>query len=123
MKAHGVGGSREVAAEFARTSLGDVRLDKRLTRIVDALCRRPDVGFPRAMPRKAELEAFYRFIESDRVEFNAVLASHKQATIERMAAHPEVVVIHDTTEFRFTTARADLGRLRKDGERAKRGFL
>jgi Transposase DNA-binding/Transposase DDE domain len=120
-QANGTGS--EVSAEFARSRLGDVRLEKRLMRVVDALSRRPDVGFPRAMPEKAELEAFYRFIESDRVEFEAVLASHKQTTIERMAVHQEVVVVHDTTEFRFTTARADLGRLRKDGERAKRGFL
>jgi hypothetical protein len=123
MAEQGAGAGGEIAAEFAKATLGDVRLDKRLARIADALCRRPDVGFPRAMSGKAELEAFYRFIESDRVEFDAVLAAHKQATIERMAVHPEVVVVHDTTEFRFTTAREDLGRLRQDGERAKRGFL
>jgi hypothetical protein len=43
--------------------------------------------------------------------------------MERITAHPEAVVIHDTTEFRFTTERADLGYLRKKGELAKSGFL
>src|SRR5690348_2001800 len=92
------GSGGEIGAEFAGANLGDARLDRRLARIADSLSRRPDVGFPRAMSSKAELEAFYRFIESDRIEFDAVLAAHKQATLERVAVHPEVVVVHDTTE-------------------------
>lgn len=123
MDAHGRDADGGIAAEFERASLGDVRLNRRLSRIVEALARRPDVGFPRAMTDKAELEGFYRFVESERVEFEALLASHTQATTERMAGDREIVVVHDTTEFRFTTERADLGRLRKDSERAKRGFL
>ena len=112
-----------VSAEFDGANLGDARRNKRLIRIVEALVKRPDVGFPQAMPAVSELEAFYRFVESDRVDFDAVLAPHVQATVERMHAHPEVVVVHDTTEFRFTTQRDDLGRLRNDSERAKKGFL
>lgn len=115
--------SSSVAAEFEGAKLGDARRNKRLNRIVEALAKRPDVGFPRAMPDEAELEAFYRFVESDGFDFDALLAPHARATLERMQGHSEVVVVHDTTEFKFTTQRTDLGRLRKDGERAKKGFL
>lgn len=111
-----------VRAEFATVKLGDARLNKRLGVIAGALATRPDVGFPQAMPAD-ELQAFYQFVESDRTEFEALLAPHRQATIERMQTHSEVVVSHDTSEFRFTTKRQDLGRLRGNGERAKRGFL
>ena len=115
--------SSAVLAEFRDAKLGDARLNKRLDRIVGALVKRPDVGFPQAMTSVAELEAFYRFVESDRVDFDVLIAPHVQATVERVRLPPESVVIHDTTEFKFTTSRTDLGRLRKDGERAKKGFL
>jgi hypothetical protein len=112
-----------VSAEFEGANLGDARRNKRLIRIVQALVRRPEVGFPQAMPAVSELEAFYRFVESDRIDFDALLAPHARAAAERMQSHPEMVIVHDTTEFRFTTQRDDLGRLRKDSERAKKGFL
>jgi hypothetical protein len=112
-----------VSAEFEGANLGNARRNKRLIRIVQALVRRPEVGFPQAMPAVSELEAFYRFVESDRIDFDALLAPHARAAAERMQSHPEMVIVHDTTEFRFTTQRDDLGRLRKDSERAKKGFL
>jgi len=110
-------------AEFTHVDLGDARRSKRVLRIVKRLAQRPDAGFPQVMPSKAELEAFYRFVENDGVEFAALLEPHRRATFERIEARAESVVCHDTTEFRFTTGREDLGRLRTDGERAKRGFL
>ena len=115
--------AKNVSAEFEGAQLGDARRNKRLNRIVEALVKRPDVGFPQAMPDESELEAFYRFVENDYVDFDALVAPHSRATLERMQMHPEVVVVHDTTEFKFTTQRTDLGRLRKDGERSKKGFL
>ena len=115
--------SRTSSAEVAQADLGDRRLNKRLSTIVGRLAQRPDIGFPQAMTSKAELEAFYQFLENDRVEFGAVLAPHRLATFERIAGRAEVVVIHDTTEFAFTTGRADLERLRTKGERARKGFL
>jgi hypothetical protein len=112
----------DVLGEFEGAELGDARLNKRLNRIAEVLVKRPDVGFPQAMS-ESELQAFYRFVENDRVDFEVLLAPHVRATLERLQLQPEAVVIHDTTEFKFTTQRADLGRLRKDGERAKKGFL
>jgi hypothetical protein len=110
-------------AEFAKAELGDLRLTKRLGRIVESLARCPDAGFPQAMPVNADLEAFYDFVRNDRVEFGALIEAHRRATLERIQSRGEVVVCHDTTQFKFTTERKDLGRLRSDGERAKRGFL
>lgn len=53
------------------------------------------------MGSEAELEGFCRFIRNDKVDFEEVLRPHVRATVARMGEHQEVLVVHDTTEFRF----------------------
>lgn len=109
------------ASEVAGAELGDQRLNKRLGKIVEALQERPDVGFPKALVTEAELEGFYRFLSNEKVSFESLLAPHVQATLGRMGGHELVLVVHDTTEFRFSgeVERAGLGRLQSSGH----GFL
>lgn len=108
-----------VLNEFLGADLGDMRRRRRLEAIVTRLAARPDVGFPRAMDDEADLQGFYRFLRNDAVTFDALLTPHVKATLGRCAGRGEVLAIHDTTEFRFTSAREGLGRLLKSGH----GFL
>jgi len=108
-----------IAREFVGAELGDARLGRRLTAIAQRLAAAPDVAFPRALDTGADLEGFYRFVGNEAVTPESVLKPHVQATVSRLAEHPEVLAVHDTSEFRFGGSREELGRLTKSGH----GFL
>jgi hypothetical protein len=99
---------RLVDGEYAGAALGDTRLNTRLQTIAATLEANPDVGFPHAMT-EAELEAFYRFLSNDRVEPDAILAPHVEATVGRCEGLDTVLCVHDTTVFKFNTPREGLG--------------
>ena len=51
----------------------------------------------------AATKAAYRFFDNPRLDDGVILAGHVAATAARLAAAPgTVLVLHDTTEFRFT---------------------
>ncbi len=101
-----------VAKEFEGGELGDRRLNARLERIARAADANPSDTFPDMMGSGAELEGFYRFVRNEKVSFDEVLRPHVSATVRRVAEHDEVIVMHDTTEFRFLgDKRQGLGRV------------
>lgn len=108
-----------VIDEFAGAELHDARRSHRLGAIAERLMARPDVSFPRALVTEADLEGFYRFVRNEAVTFGALSQPHVAATARRAAEYDEVCAVHDTTEFRFSSAREDLGCLSESGH----GFL
>jgi len=108
-----------VLAEFAGESLGDVRLDERLRRIVARAAADPALSFPDQMVSVADREALYRFLANPRVTLPRVLSGHVQQTHARLAGRDVVRIVHDTTTFRFAGDRDGLGLLQ--GER--QGFF
>lgn len=108
-----------IVSEFAGAELGDVRLNRRLEKVVDLLASKPDAGFPLAMTSEADLEGFYRFLANSEATFEALHQPHVRATCARAASQSVVLVVHDTTEFRFSSNREGLARLTKSGH----GFL
>lgn len=113
--------SPSVVSEFSSVALGDRRLNGRLEKIVSAIEGQPSAGFPKAMATSGDTEAFYRFVRNEKVTFEKLLEPHVRATLERAQDHAEVLIVHDTTEFRFEGAekREGLGRLTQSGQ----GFL
>src|SRR5687767_8961405 len=105
--------SPSVVSEFSSVALGDRRLNGRLEKIVSAIEGQPSAGFPKAMATSGDTEAFYRFVRNEKVTFEKLLEPHVRATLERAQDHAEVLIVHDTTEFRFEGAekREGLGRL------------
>lgn len=95
--------------EMAASDLGDARLNARRDRVIAALERHPDTGFPEACGTDAETEALYRFVRNRRVSLEAVIAPHIHATAERCRAVRNVLVIHDTTQNVFTGERPRAG--------------
>ena len=90
-----------VSAEFSDVDLGDRRLTARLVQMADAAERAPGCSLPEKAGSSAALEATYRFFGNAKVTPQAVFEGHVRATIRRAEAEPQVLVIHDTTEFRF----------------------
>ena len=95
--------------EYGGVKLGDRRLERRLPRIAQALEEEPRRSFPEALDT-AELEAFYRFVNNDRVTPEAVFAPHRDETVKRCAPEELVVSVADTSTFQFSTSREGLGR-------------
>ncbi|GAC1353343.1 MAG: IS4 family transposase [Polyangiales bacterium] len=93
----------KIRDEFAGAELGDPRRSSRLGLIADSLASEPTMSFPSALASEAELEGFYRFINSEAIESAAILQPHFDATMERARRAGEVVVIHDTTSVEFTS--------------------
>jgi len=110
---------RDLADELGKADLGDKRLTKRLEKLVGALAENPDKSLPEALGTDAALEGAYRFLNNESVAASDILEPHFRATAERAAEARDIVVAHDTTEFRFEGKRHGLGRLRGNDQ----GFL
>lgn len=93
-------------------------MNARLELLVSALHDAPDRSFPGATRSDAELEAAYRFFQNGRVTLDRLITPHIEATVARARLTPDVLVLHDTTEFRFEgmKRREGLGKLAGDGQ-------
>lgn len=106
---------------FGHAQLGDVRRTRRLVQLVDQMCQRPGGTLPQKFRSPADLQAFYRLMRQDDVTHAAILAAHRQTLLEQIAQRETpLLVIHDTTEFDFTTHKS-LGRWAKSA--AARGAV
>lgn len=95
--------------EFGAALLGDSRRTARLIALASVLAQRPEVSLPAACDDLAMRKGAYRFFENEAIEHAAILASHGDATWERVAALPVVLAVQDTTELDFSSHRATAG--------------
>lgn len=106
--------------EFEGVELGDKRRSDRLVRLAALMDAGVGLGLPRATGNGAELEAAYRLLGNEAVNYGAVLEPHISKTAKRVGGEELAYVIHDTSELRFGgEAREGLGWLQGNG----RGFL
>lgn len=96
-------------AEFHGVRTGDERLDARLFRIVGAVAPAPARSFPDIAGTDAALEALYRFLENDRVDWRDIVKSHIVAAAARCCAARVVRVLHDTSFLSYAGEREGLG--------------
>lgn len=94
--------SESLLEELSDARFGDLRLSKRLGKIVDRLEKKPNLSIPGATEKRAELEAAYRFFDNDKVTPEAILDPHVAATRRRIAAAEVVLLVQDTTELDLT---------------------
>lgn len=90
-----------VANEVAGCRLKDQRLKPRLELIVERLSAKPTESIPTACHGWGETQATYRFLSNKRVEAEEILEGHRQATIQRIAAEPVVLLVQDTTFLEY----------------------
>ena len=92
-----------IAAELADQNIGDKRLNKRLAKLMENLCRDASLSIPCANSCWADTLAAYRFFDNDRVNFDSILSGHKASTLKRIQAEPVVLIPQDTTFLNFAT--------------------
>ena len=110
--------------EFARSSLPDGRLRRRLAAMGAAWERHPGEPLPAVFAHRAAQSGAYRFLHNEAVTHEDVLQPHREALLERCQLHREVLLVQDTTALNFTALRRSargLGPL-KDRESAARGL-
>jgi hypothetical protein len=112
MGAVGVVGAEEAdwaITEFGGAALGDQRRTACLVRMASVLARRADRSLPEAVGDPALLKATYRFLENAAIEPGAIVASHVEATLERVAEAAVVLAVQDSTQVDWTAHRATRG--------------
>lgn len=112
-----------VVEETRTVDLKDARLDARLREVLTQLGQRPTASIPAACGGHAEMTAAYRLFDNPNATVPRILAPHTQATRQRMARQPTVVLVQDTTEIDVTRPRQQVQGAGPLDEGARRGML
>jgi hypothetical protein len=98
-----------VDREVAGCKFQDERLGERFRKLLKQIGSAIGQAIPFACQDWANTKAAYRFFSNDRVDEEAILSGHFQATHDRFAATDGyVLVLHDTTEFSFKREKPEL---------------
>ena len=104
--AQGLDEAQWAAHEFGGAQLGDQRLGERLVQSVDALAAMPGRAFcGAAQGDKAAVKAYYRLIDKpddSQVTMDAILAPHRERTIQRMRSQTTVLCIQDGSDLNYS---------------------
>lgn len=97
--------AQAIGEEMSGVALGDARLERRATVVVEALAKRPKASLPEAMRGEAALEATYRLLRNEAVKASALLAPHQRQSVARggraASSGLPLIATHDTTEATF----------------------
>lgn len=88
--------------ELEGVDLGDERLNRRVVKVLENLAINPQASVNAAHQGWSETQAAYRLFDNERVSQEQILEPHREATLERIAQHPVVLIAQDTTELDFT---------------------
>lgn len=91
-----------VVEEMKTANLKDKRLNARLQEVLSQSGGRPTASIPAPCGGHAEMTAAYGLLDNDKATFDAILQPHIDATRERIAAHPVVLLVQDTSEIDMT---------------------
>jgi Transposase DNA-binding len=114
-----------VDREVAGCKFKDARLGERFGKLLKQIGSAIGQAIPFACQDWANTKAAYRFFSNDRVDEEAILSGHFQATHDRFAATSgHVLVLHDTTEFSFKREKPELiGSICKVNGKDKKGRI
>lgn len=108
--------------ELEGVQLGDERLNRRSGKVLAALSRAPSGTLPRAFAEAGELNAAYRLLSREGVNFEELTRPHVERTRRECQRLGEYLIIEDTTDLNYTRAEAVEG-LGWNGNPEERGFL
>ena len=94
------------ATELESINLGDPRRNRRAIRLIERLSAKPTASVPQACGDWADTMAAYRFFGNEEIEWECILAPHIESSVARLAVHPVVLCIQDTTELDFNGQKA-----------------
>jgi Transposase DNA-binding/Transposase Tn5 dimerisation domain len=96
-------GASWAAEEFRTLNLGDARLNRRATKLVEALTTQPGASIPKACGNEADTKAAYRLLSSEEVDPAEIRRAHAEATVERVREAQRVLAVQDTTSLDYTS--------------------
>jgi hypothetical protein len=109
---------------FGQTNLGDARRTARLIRTFDVMHRHPGGTLPDKLSKPADLRAFYRLCDCEKVTHAVVIAAAREHTLARINASSEpVLIIHDATELDYTSLTSLASQLGQIGRGTHRGYI
>lgn len=109
---------------FGDADLGDRRRTARLVKSFDQMCAHPGGTLPDKLASPADLRGFYHLCDSDDVTHEVILERARTHTQARIDACPQdVLILHDATEFDYTTLTSLAGDLGQIGKGNRRGYL
>jgi hypothetical protein len=95
--------SRWVEEEMETVDLQHKRRNTRAKQLVSDLAAMPAASIPAAVGGgRAETEAAYRFFDNPNVEFDAILAPHRDSTLKRIEQYETVIIAQDSSELDLT---------------------
>jgi hypothetical protein len=86
----------------SRKARANVKLQKRFKKVLNAMSQKPSLKFPAGCHGTAEVKAAYRFLDNEHVTFTTILQPHLDATRQRIAEQPVVLIPQDTTALDLT---------------------
>jgi len=94
-------------------SFGDARLDRRFAWLREAAERMPGASFPVLSGSEPAREATYRFLNNPRVTLAGMIGPHIASSVDRLRQSPLALIVHDSSELKFTGdfPRPGLGRM------------
>src|SRR6266550_3711733 len=75
--------------ELAGADFGDKRLTKRFIQIISDIAAQPEASIPQACGDEGATKATYRFLDNENVTPEAIRASHRGKTVERVKGYSE----------------------------------
>ena len=95
--------------ELAEADFGDKRLTKRFIQIVSDIAAQPEASIPQACGDEGATKATYRFLDNENVTPEAIRASHRSKTVERVKGYKVVLAVQDTTSLNYTAHKVTSG--------------
>ena len=90
-------------AEFGALRIWDARLKRRACELAEDFFGHAQArSVTRRCADRAKTVAAYRFFSNPKISMYALLEAHREAAIERMRAHPVVLVPQDTTSLNYS---------------------
>lgn len=99
-------------SEFKTVDFGDLRLNRRVIKIVEILGLAPGRTIPQAFQSWGSIKACYNFFSNGLVSEKKIIAPHIKQTIERMKEYPVVLLPNDTSELDYNSKGAMEGKER-----------
>jgi transposase-like protein len=95
--------------ELGGADFGDKRLIKRFIQIISDIAAQPEASIPQACGNEGATKATYRFLDNENVTPEAIRASHRDKTVERVEGYKVVLAVQDTTSLNYTAHKATSG--------------
>lgn len=88
-------------SELGIVDFGDIRLSRRLLKIVNSLAESPERSINQACEDWHQSKAAYRFFQNDAVSERKILYSHIIKTVERDKEYSTILAIQDTSYISY----------------------